>query len=218
MGQVYKNSGLRMAMQSAIGAAKTISSFTNAAPGVVTSTAHGFTNGDFVLLEVNGMTEVNQRIFQVMNVAANTFNLESVDGVTAIDTTSYGTFTSGTAKLITFGTTITGVQGFAPNGGDVKFLDTTTVQDTNDKQITAGSTALSYGLTMQWDPADTAQAAMRAASDIGDSKAFRIMWPNNTYVVFYGTVGYSGAPGGDNQGVTLSPAAVALSGNPTYGK
>lgn len=215
---IYKNSGLRMAMQSAIAAAKTITSITNAAPGVVTSTAHGFTNGDFVLLEVSGMVELNNRIFQVMNVAANSFNLESVDGVTGIDTTSYGVFSAGTAKLVTFGTTISGVQGFAPSGGDVKFLDTTTVQDTNDKQITAGSTALSYGLTMQWDPADTAQAAMRAASDIGDAKAFRIMWPNNTYVVFYGTVGYSGAPGGDNQGVTTSPAAIALSGNPTYGK
>jgi len=44
------------------------------------------------------------------------------------------------------------------------------------------------------------------------------MWPNNTYCAFYGTVGYSGVPGGSNQGITTSPAAVALGGNPTYGK
>jgi Phage tail tube protein, TTP len=217
MGKIYKNSGLRMALQSAIGAAKTISAATNAAPGVFSSAAHGFANGDIVLLEVQGMVEVNNRLFQVMGVAAGTFILEGVDGVTGVDTTSYGTFTSGTAKLVTLGTSVTGVSGFSPTGGDIKFLDTTTVHDTDDKQITAGSTALSYNLTMQWDPADVAQAAMLATSRLGEPKAFRILWPNNVYAMFYGTVGYSGAPGGDNQGVTTSNAAVALSGSATYG-
>lgn len=218
MSTIYKNSGLRMAMQSAIAAAKTISAATNTAPGVFTSTAHGFTNGDIVLLEVQGMIEVNNRLFQVMNVAANTFNLEGVDGVTGIDTTSYGVFTSGTAKLVTLGTTITGVSDFAPQGGDIKFLDTTTVQDVNDTQIAAGATALSYNLTFQWDPADAAQAAMNAASKLGEQKAFRILWPNNTYAMFYGSVGFNGAPGGGNQGITTTQGAVAMSGAPTYGK
>ncbi len=217
MGQIYKNSGLRMALQSAIAAAKTITAATNDATGTFTSNAHGYANGDIVLLEVLGMTEVNNRLFEVMGVTANTFALEGVNGTTAIDTSDYGVFTSGTAKKITLGTSITGVSGFAPSGGDIKFLDTTTVHDTEDKQVTAGSTALSYNLTFQWDPADTAQAAMLATSRLGASKAFRILWPNDTYVMFYGTVGYNGAPGGDNQGVTTTNAAVALSGTATYG-
>lgn len=218
MGTIYKNSGLRMALQSAIAAAKTITAVTNDATGTFTSTAHGFVNGEIVLLELLGMTEVNNRLFEVMGVTANTFALESVDGVTAINTTSYGVFSSGTAKKITLGTSITGVSGFSPSGGDIKFLDTTTVHDTEDKQITAGSTALSYNLTFQWDPADAAQAAMLDTSRLGASKAFRILWPNNTYAMFYGTVGYNGAPGGDNQGITTTNAAVALSGTATYGK
>lgn len=218
MSTIYKNSGLRMAMQSAIGAAKIISAATNTAPGVFTSTAHGFTNGDVVLLEVQGMIEVNNRLFQVMNVAANTFNLEGVDGATGIDTTSYGVFVSGTAKLITFGTTITGVSDFSPQGGDIKFLDTTTVMDTNETQITAGASALSYNLTFQWDPADVAQAAMNASAQAGAQRAFRILWPNNTYAMFYGSVGFNGAPGGGNQGITTTQGAVAMSGVPTYGK
>lgn len=218
MGQIFKNSGLRMALQSAIGTAVAITAATNAVAGTFSAAAHGYVNGDIILLEVLGMTEVNNRLFEVMGVTAGTFALEGVDGVTAINTTSYGAFTSGTAKKVTLGTSITGVSGFAPSGGDIKFLDTTTVHDTEDKQITAGSTALSYNLTFQWDPVDAAQAAMLETSRLGASKAFRILWPNNTYAMFYGTVGYNGAPGGDNQGITTTNAAVALSGTATYGK
>lgn len=217
MGQIYKNSGLRMAMESALGVAKTITAITNDADGELTITGHGIAAGSVILIECLGMTEINNRLFEVIVVDTNTIALEGVDGTTPIATTDYGVFTSGTAKVVTFGTTITGVSGFAPTGGEIKFLDTTTVHDTEDKQITAGSTALSYNLTMQWDPADAAQAAMLASSKLGEAKAFRILWPNDTYAMWYGTVGYNGAPGGDNQGVTTTNAAVALSGTPTYG-
>ncbi len=53
---------------------KTITAITQANPGVVTSTAHGYANGDIVIIEtVVGMTEVNGGIFIVANQAANTF-------------------------------------------------------------------------------------------------------------------------------------------------
>ena len=71
---------------------------------------------------------------------------------------------------------------------------------------------------MQWDPIDTAQAAMISAFETGVSLGFKIMWPNGTYVLFYGSVGYSGSPGGSAQGITTSQAAIAMNGNPTYSK
>lgn len=211
----YTNSGLAMAMESARAAAKTISTFTNAAPGVVGSTAHGYSNGDFVLLIVEGMIEVNYGVFEVANVAIDTFQLVGPDGTTGLDTTNFGVFTSGTAQKITFGTTITGVQDFSPTGGDIKFLDSTTVHDKRDKQIVSGATAISYNLTMQWDPANAGQAAMLAAFDIRASKAFKITWPSGAYACWYGSVGYNGAPGGGNQAITTTPAAVAAEGRIT---
>jgi len=218
MGQIYKNSGLRMNMQNAIAAAKTITAATNADPGVFTSVAHGFLDGEIILLEVEGMTQVNGRMFQVFAKATDTFQLEDKDGISGINTLNFGSFTYGTAKKVTLGTTITGLQDFAPQGGDIKFLDTTTVQDTRDKQIVSGASAQSYGMTMQWDPTDVAQQAMIDAFEDGTQLGFRIMWPNGTFAMFYGSVGYSGAPGGSSQGVTTSPAAIAMNGNPTYGK
>lgn len=213
---IYTNSGLAMSMQSAIAAAQTISSVTKVAPGVITtSAAHGYANGDIILLEVNGMIELDKRVVEVMAVTSTTFQIVGPDGVTGLDTTLFSTFSSGTAKKLTLGTSITGVQGFSSSGGDIKFEDSTTVHDTVDKQIVVGANALSYSLEMQWDPASAGQAAMKAAFESRTSKAFRIQWPSGAYVMFFGSVGYSGAPGGNKHGITTTSAAVSAEGNIT---
>jgi hypothetical protein len=206
------NSGIKMYMQSAIAAAKTITAMTNAAPGVFTSTAHGYANGDIVLLEVPGVNEINNGLFKIVNTAANTFNIADVDGATGIDTTAFGVFASGTAKKVTLGTSVTGCSDFSPSGGEIKTLSATTVHDLVDVDIVAGATALSYGLTMQWDPANAAQQAMIAAFRTRASRGFKILWPDGAYALFYGTVGYTGAPGGGSQAITTSPAKVVMAG------
>lgn len=212
---IKTNSGLKLFMESAIATAKTISGITKAAPGVVSSTAHGFTNNDNVLLEVQGMVELNGRLFKVVNVAADTFQLAGVDGSTGIDTTLYNTFSSGTAKKVTLGTSITGVQEFTFSGGDIKTVDTTTVNDLVDTQIVVGAAAQAADLTMQWDPSSAAQQAMISAFQTRANKGFKVMWPDGAFVLWYGTVGYTGAPGGGKQGVTTSPAKITMLGGLT---
>ena len=212
---IKTNSGLKLVMESAIATAKTISGITKAAPGVVSSTTHGFTNNDIVLLEVQGMVELNGRLFKVVNSAADTFQLAGVDGTTGIDTTLYNTFSSGTAKKVTLGTSITGVQEFTFSGGDIKTVDTTTVNDLVDTQIVVGAAAQAADLTMQWDPSSAAQQAMIAAFQTRANKGFKVMWPDGAFVLWYGTVGYTGAPGGGKQGVTTSPAKITMLGGLT---
>ena len=80
MASVKKWSNVAIAMQSALAAAKTITGITKAAPGVVSSTAHGYSNGDYVYLEVLGMWQLNGRVFRVCNVATDSFRLEAVSG------------------------------------------------------------------------------------------------------------------------------------------
>lgn len=212
---IKTNSGLKLFMESAIATAKTISGITKAAPGVVSSTTHGFVNNDIVLLEVQGMIELNGRLFKVVNVAADSFQLAGVDGTTGIDTTLYNTFSSGTAKKVTLGTSITGVQEFTFSGGDIKTVDTTTVNDLVDTQIVVGAAAQAADLTMQWDPSSAAQQAMIAAFQTRANKGFKVMWPDGAFVLWYGTVGYTGAPGGGKQGVTTSPAKITMLGGLT---
>jgi len=74
---------------------KTITGITQANPGVVTSTAHGYSNGNTIVISgVVGMTQVNGKRFKVANVTANTFELQTIDG-TNVNTTSYTAYTSG---------------------------------------------------------------------------------------------------------------------------
>ena len=207
---VRTNSGLQMFMESAIASPMTITGITLANPGVVSSTAHGYSNGDIVLIECLGMLQLNGRLFKVVSVAADSFRLAGPDGATGLDTSGYTAFTSGTAKKVTLGTTITGCMDFNAAGGDIKTVDTTTVHDTQDTEIVVGATAQSYDMTVQWDPSASAQQAMKSAFIARANKAFKIRWPDGAYILFYGTVGYTGAPGGGKQGVTTSPAKISM--------
>lgn len=213
---VKTNAGLKLYMESAIASATTITAVTKAAPGVFSATGHTFVNGDAILLEVNGMVELNGLLCSVVNVVASTsFQVAGVDGVTGLDTTLFSTFSSGTAKKVTLGISITGVQDFNFDGGEIKTVDTTTVNDVIDTQIVVGASAQSADMTMQWDPASPAQAAMINAFKTRANKGFKVVWPDGANVKFYGTVGYTGAPGGGKQGVTVSPAKITMLGGLT---
>lgn len=57
-----------------------ITAITQANPAVVTSTAHGLTNGDKVKITgVNGMTEVNNNVYTVTATTDDTFSLDGVN-------------------------------------------------------------------------------------------------------------------------------------------
>ncbi|MFZ5668309.1 MAG: ubiquitin-activating E1 FCCH domain-containing protein [Pseudomonadota bacterium] len=69
---------------------KSITGATKTNPVRITSNAHGFSDGDYVYISgVNGMTQLNGKIFQVTGAAANTFKLNGVNGL------SYNKYTSG---------------------------------------------------------------------------------------------------------------------------
>ena len=80
---------------------KTITAITKANPAVVTSSSHGYSNGDFVNISaVVGMTEVNGKTFKVADKTTNTFELQDIDG-NDINSSSYTTYSSaGTANKI----------------------------------------------------------------------------------------------------------------------
>lgn len=208
---VRKWSGVAVAMQSALLAAKTITAISKAAVGVVTSAAHGLANGDYVFLEIQGMFQLNGRVVRVANQTANTFELEG------IDTTNFGTFSSGTAKAITFGTSITTAADISASGGDFDFIDTTTIHDNARTQIPGTANPLAYTMNQNWDAAEAGQAAMKVASDTQAQRAFRFTFgTGGPIMVFAGYVGFSGAPTGTAQDKVVSPAVITAFGSPTY--
>lgn len=71
------------------GFGKAITGITQANPGVVTAVAHGFSNGDTVIiLNVGGMTEVNGNTYVVANATDDDFELS---GINTTGFTAYGT-------------------------------------------------------------------------------------------------------------------------------
>lgn len=74
---------------------KNITSVTQANPGVVTSAAHGYSNGQWVFIDtIGGMTQLNGRFYKVAGAAANTFTLQDMAGAD-INTIGYSAYTSG---------------------------------------------------------------------------------------------------------------------------
>lgn len=79
----------------ATGTGVSITGITQADPGVVTASSHGFSDGDEVEISgVVGMTEVNNRRFHVANSTTHTFELTDLND-DDIDTSSYTAYSSG---------------------------------------------------------------------------------------------------------------------------
>lgn len=211
MPTVRKWSNVAVAMQSALAAADTVTAITQANPGVATATAHGLSNGDYVLLTVNGMHQLNGKVVRVANVTANTFELEGVD------TTSFDAFTSGTAEAITFGTSITTATDITASGGDFDFIDTSTIHSNVKTQIPGSANPATYTFNNHWDVSDAALLAMKVASDGQAQRAFKFTFGTGGQImVFAGYVGATLLPTGNAQDKVVTPATITMFGTPTY--
>ena len=81
--------------QGGLDAAKYIENITQADPGVITVTGHGFSNGDEIALSgIQGMTEISAANYRVANATANTFTVVDEAGED-VDTTGYTAFEDG---------------------------------------------------------------------------------------------------------------------------
>ena len=208
-------SNVAVALESAKAAADTISGITKANPGVVTcSAAHGLSNGDYVVVDIEGMYQLDGKVVRVANVGGSsppdTFELEG------IDTTAYGTFSSGTAEEVTFGTTVGTITTLSASGGDFEFIDTTTIHDAVAKQIPGVASAAVYTSDNIWDVADTGLVAMKAASDTKAQKCFKFTFSDGQIMAFCGYVGASLLPTGSAQDLVTTPTTFTAYGTPTY--
>jgi hypothetical protein len=208
MANVSKWSAVAIAVQSALGSALTISAITKANPGQVTSTAHGLTNGDYVVLSVHGMYQIDAMVVRVAGATTNTFNLEGVD------TTNYDTFTSGSCQKITFGTTLSTAVGLSASGGDFDMIDITTIHDNVKKQIPGAANPSTFSFNSIWDVADAGLLALRAASDAQAQRAVRFTFANGQKLVFTGYIGCTMLPTGNAQDKVETSFVVTMFGKP----
>ena len=133
---------------STIAATKTVSGISNAAEAVVSSTAHGYSNGDVVIM-VSGWGRLNKRSFRVKTVLTGSFVLEGAD---TTNTTFYppGTGTGTAQKISTF-TQITTVMNPSSSGGEPKTVEYKFIESDVSYSINDGFSSTSYSIDLDAD-------------------------------------------------------------------
>lgn len=209
MAIITKWSNVAVSVQSAIAATVSCSAITKASQGVVsTGSAHGYSNGDYVLMTVSGMYQLNYRVFRISSASGSVFTLEGED------TTNYSTFVSGTSQKITFGTSLATLTNINASGGDFSFIDTTTIHDSIKTQVPGLPNPSTYSFESFWDPSDAGLIALKSASDAQAQRATLFSFANSQKFVFNGYVGCSLSPTGSAQDLIKTNVVFTALGGP----
>lgn len=164
MAQLPTGSTFHIATAAQIATARTVTIVTNAAEAVVTSIAHGYSNGDRVIM-YSGWGRLNKRAFRIKSVTTDTFVLEGAD---TTNTNFFPTGTGvGTVQKITAFTQITTVMNPQTSGGEPKNATYKFVESEIEYSINDGFTATSYTLELDADSISTAgYIALRGLTDV----------------------------------------------------
>lgn len=199
-------------IQTAAGSPQVVSSISEADPGVVTYVGADPANGDIIVFNVAGMTEVHTRAFAVegLNAGANTFTIEN--------TTGYHTFVSGSFQPITMGATMTNVQDVSASGGEPEFADITTVHDQVRRRVPTVVSPFSIQFGCLFDPTNAAMRELKLASSTLTTRVIRITFADGSYMVGNAYVSAAGVPTGSAQDVVKTNVSFEFQGLPTvYG-
>ena len=158
---------------STIAATKTTTIVTNASEASVTSAAHGYSAGDYVLV-TSGWGRLNKRAFRIKTVATDTFVLEGAD-------TSNTTFFPagqgvGTVAKVSAWTQITTVMNPNTSGGDPKKVTYKFVESDVEYSINDGFTATDYTLELDADSIGGAgYTALKTLTDVQTDTIMRMV-------------------------------------------
>lgn len=198
-GKNVKFQGSVLAIATAKAATKTITGITKANPAVVTSTAHGYANGDPVwIAAVVGMTELNGAWYIATNITANTFELRGVDS------TGYGTYVSGGTAQVPVWANWCEVSAWNVSGGQAAEIDATTICSTAKEYETGLPDFGTVSTDYNYAPKTSIQTFIAAAQLSAETVPMRLTLPASqgihTYLMGFTQVSYSGQVDGKWEG------------------
>lgn len=192
---------------STVGSPKTVSALTNASQAVATSTAHGFTDGDYVIVS-SGWSRTKDRVFRVDNSATNAFDYEGHD------TTSTTVFPAGTgigtATEVTAWTQVQQMLTVATEGGEQQFLNYQFVEDDDESSIPTNKAAMRMTFTIADDPTLAGYVAASAANLDREPRAFKAVLPNGGVILYYAYVSINETPSMDTNQLMSVRMTLAL--------
>lgn len=201
--------GVQVDGQTALGSAVAITGISKATEGVVTKTSHGLSTGDYVVLDVTGMIQVNRRAFRITALDADTFKLDGED------TSDYRTFVSGNYREITFGVSAATLQDVNVSGGEPNFTPTTTIHDLEESDAPTTTSKVQITHTSMFSASDPFLKEMRRAHITKTRRVLRYTFTNGDEVLVNAYVSAAGAPTGSSGQVVQTPLSLSAQGAPT---
>lgn len=158
---------------STIAAAKTVSAVSNAAEAVVSSTAHGYSNGDVVIM-LSGWGRLNKRAFRIKSVTTDSFVLEGAD---TSNTNFYPSGTGiGSVQKVSAFTQITTVMNPSSSGGDPKKVEYKFIESDVSYSINDGFSATDYNIELDADSIGSAgYTALKTLTDVQTDTVLKIV-------------------------------------------
>lgn len=207
-------------VETARATAKVITNITAANPPVVSSTAHGYSDGDVVYISgVTGMDQVNSRAFVVDDTTGaspltpNSFELKGIDGTgyTAYEASSPST---GSAYKVTL-TTIAEVSSVAGFDGQAPEIDTTHLRSTAKEFLLGLQDFGNLTLNIFLKNADAGQTELRTLKSSGDAAVFTITLSDDTVAAFVGRVSQL-TFSAERDGAVSGQVTIRITGEPAW--
>lgn len=170
-------SNITVSVEKTLGSPITVTAVTKATEGVATAAAHGLAEGDIVKFSVSaGMVELDGQAVRVKNAGSDQFTLEG------LDTTSYSTWTTGTATEVTDFATMSNAQTVSmPNPTPAK-IDITTLIDKSKQYAYGLPDAPDGSIAGLFNPTLEAETLIKAATKANSALVFKLAFPSGAPV------------------------------------
>jgi hypothetical protein len=204
--------GSQMSLSTSFASPVNVTGISNANPAVCTATAHGYANGDVILL-TSGWGGLDERAFVVSGVTTNTFELS---GVNTLNTSVYPAGLGvGTAKETSAEVSLDQILGFEPSGGEPQYWTGQPLDRDTELQIFTKFSAQSINLTLGFDKAKPWFAALVTASEQRDIRVMKLTLPDGTKILYPGTVAFNNSPAVQADNPVTATMGYSLSNKPT---
>jgi hypothetical protein len=183
--------GAIISLATTMASPKTVSTISNANPGVCGATSNAYSNGDIVIM-ASGWSNLNNRVVRVAGAATDAFNLEGVD---TSDTTLYPAGSgSGTATKITAFTQVAQIMNLSTSGGDQQFTNYSFMEQNFETQVPTYTSAMTLTVDIADDPSLAGYIAVKAAANARASRALKMAFPDGSVSYYYGYVSFNETP------------------------
>ena len=205
----YFPEGSKFYFSKTFAAAKTISAITNASPAVATSTAHGYVDGDEILL-TSGWEDATDTVFRVDQLTADTFGIM---GLNTTNTNFYPTGSgAGEARKVSTWVEMPQVLNISTSGGDARFTTISPLAKRNDINVPTGFNAMSISITLGHDPSNANYQQMLDISRTLEKVAFKMVLSGGAVGYGYGYMNVAEAPQLNRNQANQVNASITLLG------